>query len=224
MADAIVRVRGLRYELGGRTILALDALELGPKDEIALTGPSGCGKTSLLTLIAGLARASEGRIEILGCELGALAHQSIAALDRFRSRHIGFVPQQPMLFSALDVLANLEVAQSLAGVTPDREMLRSLLARMDMAGLEHRRPSQLSRGQQQRVAVARALAQKPVLVLADEPTANLDDEQTQQVLDLLRSRSQALGAALVVATHDARVRDRFERRLVLNRQGQAQWA
>jgi putative ABC transport system ATP-binding protein len=202
-------IHGLRHAIGGRLVLDLPAFSLPAGAQAVVTGPSGCGKTTLLSLVAGLLPLSVGRIAIDGEDLGAVAAQGPRAVDRFRARRIGLVPQQPMLFGMLDALDNVLAARHFAGEPSDRDAARALLALLGLAGLERRRPRELSRGQQQRVALARALINAPRLILADEPTANLDDALAAQVLDLLAERARALGATLLIATHDARVRARF---------------
>jgi putative ABC transport system ATP-binding protein len=192
------------------TPLRLPSLSLPAGAHAVITGPSGCGKTTLLSLLAGLLPLRVGRITVAGQDYTALAAGGQKAVDRFRSQRIGLVPQQPMLFGVLDVLDNLLIAQHFADRPTDRPGALALLEQLGLGGLGHRRPRELSRGQQQRVALARALVNRPALILADEPTANLDDAHAAQALSLLRERSQALGATLLIATHDARVRDRFD--------------
>jgi putative ABC transport system ATP-binding protein len=208
-------IAGLRHAWGDRVVLDVPAFVLGAGGQAVVTGPSGCGKTTLLSLLAGLAPVQAGRIEVAGEELGALAARGQHAVDRFRARRVGLVPQQPMLFGVLDVLGNLLAAQHFAGRPAEPAAALELLARLGLAGLERRRPRELSRGQQQRVALARALINRPVLILADEPTANLDDANAGQALALLQARALELGAMLLIATHDARVRDRFDTVLAL---------
>jgi putative ABC transport system ATP-binding protein len=199
----------------GRVILDIPAFTLPSGAHAVVTGPSGCGKTTLLSLVAGLLPLSSGRVAVDGEDLGAIASRGARAIDLFRARRIGLVPQQPMLFGMLDALDNVLAARYFAGEAPDRDGARALLAQLGLAGLERRRPRELSRGQQQRVALARSLVNAPRLILADEPTANLDDTLADQVLDLLVERAGALGATLLIATHDARVRARFDGQLVL---------
>jgi putative ABC transport system ATP-binding protein len=210
-----VSIEGLRVERAGRVVLEVPALVLGAGAQGAVVGPSGSGKTTLLAVLAGLLPVSAGRVSV-GCqELDALAREGPRALDRFRARRVGLVPQQPLLIGVLDVLGNLLAAQHFAGRTVDRDAARALLERLGLGGLERRRPRELSRGQQQRVALARALVNRPALILADEPTANLDDANAAQALALLAERAREAGATLLIATHDARVRERFEGVLAL---------
>jgi putative ABC transport system ATP-binding protein len=208
-------IEGLRFARGDAVVLAIDRFELAAGEHAVVVGPSGCGKTTLLSLIAGLLPLQQGHITVNTDSIGQLTRQGARALDAFRARRIGLVSQQPLLFGMLSALDNLLLARQLAGEQPDRPAATALLAELGLSGLEQRRPAQLSRGQQQRVALARALINRPVLILADEPTANLDDVQAKRAVDLLRARAQASGATLLIATHDARVRGAFETVLAL---------
>ena len=217
VTDSGLTVDAVRFERAGAVVLDIAHFGLMSGAQAVVVGPSGCGKTTLLSLLAGLLPIQQGRILIGGVSLNELAQRSARAVDGFRARHIGLVPQQPLLFGMLSALDNLLLAQRLAGGQTDRDAARKLLAELGLAGLENRRPAQLSRGQQQRVALARALVNRPVLLLADEPTANLDDAHAAQAIDLLRERAHSLGAALLIATHDARVRHAFDTVLTLER-------
>jgi putative ABC transport system ATP-binding protein len=212
-------IEGLRVDRGGRAVLEVSGLELPAGSQSAIVGPSGCGKTTLLSVLAGLLPPSAGRVRIGDTDLGELRRSGELAVDRFRARHVGLVPQQPLLFGVLGALDNLLIARHFAGLPPEREAARALLARLGLVGLEQRRPRELSRGQQQRVALARALVVRPALILADEPTANLDDDHARVVLDLLAGQAREAGATLLVATHDARVRDRLPVALALPARG-----
>jgi len=215
--DSGLTVDALRFDRAGAVVLDIAHFGLATGAQAVVVGPSGCGKTTLLSLLAGLLPIQQGRILIGGVSLNDVARRGARAVDAFRARHIGLVPQHPLLFSMLSALDNLLLAQRLAGSPTDRDAACTLLAELGLAGLEHRRPSQLSRGQQQRVALARALVNRPALLLADEPTANLDDAHAAQAIDLLRERARSLGAALLIATHDARVRHAFDTVLTLER-------
>ncbi len=186
--------------------LRLPALDLSQGSASVLLGPSGCGKTSLLHLIAGLIPATSG--ELIVAEQSLIGLDEVAR-DRFRAQHVALIPQQPMLFAALTAVQNIQLAAQFAG-HPMQAV--QALAQLEIVGLRNRAdnlPSKLSRGEQQRVAIARALALKPKVLLCDEPTANLDDESTALVLDLLRKKSSDLTATLVIATHDKRVLEKF---------------
>ena len=178
----------------------------------ALAGPSGSGKTTLLNLIGGLTRPTRGEIWVAGHELGALSNRELAQL---RLEEVGFVFQAYNLLPVLTALENAEFPMLLQGVAAAErsERVRELFERTGMTGLEDRRPGKLSGGQQQRVAVVRAVASQPALVLADEPTANLDSHASEALLDMMAELNRELGVTFVFATHDGHVMER-SRRLV----------
>ena len=211
-------VAALRHRYGTNTVLALDAWRAGKGEHCLVLGASGSGKTTLLAILAGLLRPSAGRVTVGGEDL---AQMSGPALDRFRGRHIGFVPQKLHLIGSLDVEANLALAQFMAGVAQDGARVREVLAAVGLADRFAVRPAHLSHGQAQRVAVARAVVNRPRVILADEPTSNLDDAHCAATLDLLESQASACGATLVIATHDQRAKSRFATRLELSSGGAA---
>ncbi len=178
----------------------------------ALAGPSGSGKTTLLNLIGGLTRPTRGRIWVAGQEVSTMSNQELA---RLRLDQIGFVFQAYNLLPVLSAMENAEFPMLLQGVEPEarRSRIGELFARTGMTGLEDRRPGKLSGGQQQRVAVVRAVASRPALVLADEPSANLDTASSEALLDVMVELNRELGVTFVFATHDVRVMER-SRRLV----------
>ena len=178
----------------------------------ALAGPSGSGKTTLLNLIGGLTRPTKGRVWVAGREVSRMSKPELA---RLRLKEVGFVFQAYNLLPVLTALENAEFPMLLQGVrTEERQArVRELFARTGMEGLEDRRPGKLSGGQQQRVAVVRAVAGRPALVLADEPTANLDSVTSEALLDVMGELNRDLGVTFVFATHDSRVMER-SRRLV----------
>jgi putative ABC transport system ATP-binding protein len=169
---------------------------------LLLRGPSGSGKSTWLALAAGLLTPSEGDIVVAGQALGAL---SAGARDIWRARHVGFLPQKLHLSDALSVADNLALVHFAAGLPPDRPAISRTLDALQVGALAGRRPSQLSGGQAQRVALARAVLLQPRVILADEPTASLDDDASVMALRLLSTSAAQLNATLVIATHDARV-------------------
>ncbi len=177
-----------------------------------LAGPSGSGKTTLLNLIGGLTRPTRGRVWVAGQEVSEMSNQDLAQL---RLEQVGFVFQAYNLLPVLTALENAEFPMLLQGVAAEERAARigELFERTGMSGLEHRRPGKLSGGQQQRVAVVRAVASQPALVLADEPTANLDSAASDALLEVMLDLNRELGVTFVFATHDARVMRR-SRRLV----------
>ena len=178
----------------------------------AIAGPSGSGKTTLLNLIGGLTRPTRGRVWVAGQEVSEMSNQQLAQL---RLDQVGFVFQACNLLPVLTAMENAEFPMLLQGVAADERAARidELFKRTGMSGLEDRRPGKLSGGQQQRVAVVRAVASRPALVLADEPTANLDSAASEALLDVMLELNRDLGVTFVFATHDARVMGR-SRRLV----------
>ena len=184
-------------------VLRVEAWAAAAGDHWLLSGASGSGKTTLLHILAGLTVPSSGSVSVGGIDLATL---SGSALDRWRGRNVGLVPQRLHLIGALDVLGNLALARYLAGLPADVARARELLDAMGIGELGHRYPRQLSQGQAQRVAIARAVINRPAVLLADEPTANLDDAQARAALEVLRRHAETVGATLVVASHDARVR------------------
>jgi putative ABC transport system ATP-binding protein len=185
--------------------LTIDAGEF-----ISIAGPSGSGKSTLLNLIGCLDTADEGEISINGTKIGG---QKPGALVELRRQNIGFVFQSFNLIPVLTAYENVAMALSLLGIadTEIRDRVMSLLADVGLEGMEHRRPSRLSGGQQQRVAVARALVKDPSIVLADEPTANLDSETGEQLLKLMKDMNRRRGTTFVFSTHDQMVMDYADR-------------
>lgn len=186
------------------------SLDVAAGDFVALAGPSGSGKTTLLNMLGGLTRPTRGAVRLRGIELAGL---SAAELARVRLEHVGFVFQAYNLLPVLSALENAEFTLLLRGVpTAERERrVLDLFGRIGMTGMEHRRPAKLSGGQQQRVAVARAVVGRPALVLADEPTANLDSATGEALLDMMEELNRAEGTTFVFSTHDPRVMRRARR-------------
>ena len=185
-------------------------LTIQPGEFTALAGPSGSGKTTLLNLIGGLTRPTRGQVRVGDHELSTLPNHELA---RLRLEQIGFIFQAYNLLPVLTARENAEFPMLLQGVSSEERTKRvdELFARTGMSGLEDRRPGKLSGGQQQRVAVIRAVASRPALVLADEPTANLDSASSDALLELMAELNRDLGVTFVFATHDARVMDRARR-------------
>ncbi len=198
-----IALQGLvhRYAAGDRPLRFPD-FDLPAGGHLLLRGASGSGKSTLLALMAGLLTPSGGRLLLDGMDVGALAP---AARDAWRGARLGFVPQRLHLSASLTVRDNLALPYVAAGLKPDAARIEEVLSALGIAELLDRRPHALSQGQAQRVALARALLRAPRFVLADEPTANLDDEACDATLALLRRAVEQQGASLVIASHDARV-------------------
>ena len=186
------------------------SLTIASGEFTAIAGPSGSGKTTLLNLIGGLTRPTRGQICVAGNELSEMSNQALAQL---RLEHVGFVFQAYNLLPVLSAMENAEFPMLLQGVPAEERAarVRELFERTGMTGLENRRPGKLSGGQQQRVAVVRAVASRPALVLADEPTANLDSTASEALLEMMQELNRELGVTFVFATHDPRVMDRCRR-------------
>lgn len=210
----MLAVRGLAHRYGAHQVLRVEEWTVAPAGRSLVLGPSGSGKSTLLHILAGLLRPSEGSVCIFDEELSRLDGR---ARDRWRGRNVGIVLQALHLVSHLTVRANLRLAQYLARLPQDDAKVDRALGALGVADKAGRRPHELSQGEQQRVAVARAVVNGPRLLLADEPTASLDDESAERAIRLLIGEAERNHATLVVATHDARVRPFFEDRLVLSR-------
>jgi putative ABC transport system ATP-binding protein len=202
------------YDTRGVETRALDGVSLAIErgEFAALAGPSGSGKTTLLNLLGALDTPTSGKIEIDGVELSAL---SPAALSDLRLAKLGFVFQSYNLIPVLNARENVEFVMELQGVTAAERKARAMevLRRVGLEGLETKRPMEMSGGQQQRVAVARAIASRPSVVLADEPTANLDSGTASRLLDLMRELNREDGVTFLFSTHDPMVME-AARRLV----------
>jgi len=209
-----VRTEGLWkvYEHDGIRVEAVRdvTLTIEQGEFVVLAGPSGSGKTTLLNMVGGLTRPTDGGIWIDGIDVMALSERDLA---RLRLERLGFVFQAYNLLPVLTALENAEFTLLLRDVPAEqrREKVEKLFERIGMAGLEDRRPGKLSGGQQQRVAVARAVVGEPALVLADEPTANLDTATSTALIDLMAELNRDLGTTFVFATHDTRLMERARR-------------
>jgi putative ABC transport system ATP-binding protein len=207
MANPFVRARGLtkHYQMGGTVVRALDGLDLDI-DAHTLTvvmGPSGSGKSTLLYLLGGLDRATSGEISVDGARLDAMDENALAL---FRRRTMGFVFQSFNLIPSMSALENVAFPMQFAGVTPAQrnQQARSLLGQVGLENRADHRPTELSGGQQQRVAIARALVNNPSLILADEPTGNLDTSSGAAIMQLLSDLHNA-GRTVLVVSHDPRM-------------------
>jgi ABC-type lipoprotein export system ATPase subunit len=181
-------------------------------DRLLILGESGKGKTTLLHLLAGLLKPTGGNVSIDGTATSAL---SSGALDKFRGKNIGIVFQTAHFVNALSVEDNLILPHFLTGNKIDKKKAIDLLSRLNLASKSTERPSALSVGEAQRVAIARAVMNNPKLILADEPTSALDDKNAEEVINLLEEQAKSTGAALIIVTHDKRLKDRFSNQITL---------
>jgi putative ABC transport system ATP-binding protein len=198
----VLTIRSLRYRYPGATEIAFPDFDAADATHIVLLGPSGSGKSTLIALASGLLEPQRGELRVAGTDLVALTP---AQRDAWRGANLGVVPQRLHLSASLSVRRNLAMPYVSVGLPIDDERIDRVMQDLGIVGLGARRPHQLSMGQCQRVAVARALVRRPRLLLVDEPTANLDDESARAVIDGLAEAVGLAGAGLLIATHDARV-------------------
>lgn len=203
-------VRKSYEQPGGDPLPILDvprlAVEAG--EQVVIRGRSGCGKTTLLNSIAGLTTVDSGSISIKGVDLTKLPE---ATRDRFRARHLGYVFQTFNLLAGFTAIENILLGMTFTGQKPDPDRAKTLLDRVGLGHRGHHKPAAMSVGEQQRTAVARALANRPVLLLADEPTANVDPGHQQQIIDLLREVCRDEQVAMLLVTHSDEVAEQFDR-------------
>ena len=220
MGDAVVRIQGVAktYHRDSQAVPVLENidLEVGPGDSVALMGPSGSGKTTLLNLIAGIDRPTKGRIEVAGQALDQLSERELA---RFRARHIGFIFQLYNLIPVLTAFENVELPLLLTSLNK-KQRREHVMTALDIVGLSEREkhyPRQLSGGQEQRVAIARAIVTDPTLLLADEPTGDLDAKAAGEVLTLMERLNTEFKKTIVLVTHDPHAAERTRRTLHLEK-------
>lgn len=212
----ILNVHNLKktYSSGSRNITVLHEINftIEERETFAIVGPSGSGKTTLLGLCAGLDRPDSGTIDLCGTELNSLTEDERAIL---RNRNVGFVFQDFQLLPTLTALENVAVPLELQGAKNASEVGKDLLKKVGLGDRIHHYPSQLSGGEQQRVAVARAFSNSPSILFADEPTGNLDAETGEKVIELLFNLNKELGTTLVIVTHDLELAQKTQRILRL---------
>ncbi|MBE0632957.1 ABC transporter ATP-binding protein [Candidatus Bathyarchaeota archaeon] len=220
--DTVIELRKLvrYYTMGDETVKALDSvdLDIGRGEYVSIVGPSGSGKTTLFNLIGGLDKPTEGNVFIDGVDISQLDAYELAWL---RCRKIGYIFQSFNLIQVLTALENVALPTVFAGTPHDEGLKKAekLLASVGLGKRIHHRPSELSAGQQQRVAIARALANDPAIILADEPTGNLDLQTGIEIIDLLHGLNKMKGLTLVAATHDLKMIKASDR-IVWMRDGQ----
>jgi len=210
----VIRAEGVsrRFGKGAAEVVAVDqvSFSLMQGEFAALVGPSGSGKSTLLNLVGGLDDADHGTIELAGRDLASL---SASEKSDFRRDHIGFIFQSYNLIPVLSAAENIEYIMLLQGVkgAARRRRVNEMLEIVGLSGLGHRRPAEMSGGQQQRVAVARAMASNPEIILADEPTANLDSKTGIALLETMRQLNESQGVTFLFSTHDQKIIDRAKR-------------
>jgi len=199
-------VQHLAFGYDKKKMFHFPSLLLNQGEHCLILGNSGSGKTTFIHLLSGLLQPLGGRVMLYGVRIHQLSSRR---LDLFRGQHIGLIFQQAHLMKSLTVLENLQLAQELAGLKKDSIYQQLILQRLDILEKKHSYPHQLSQGQLQRAAIARAVINRPKLLIADEPTSALDDINAERVLDLLIDQAAINNASLMIATHDQRVKNRI---------------
>ena len=211
----MIKAKQLEFSYDGQSTLSFPNVECAAGEQCLILGQSGCGKTTLLHLLGGLLTPTKGTIEIGSTNLSQL---SGAALDQFRGRNIGIIFQQSHFIRSLTIEENLLLAQKLSANPSDKNAIHSLLEKLNIAYKAHDKADSLSQGEQQRAAIARALINRPKLILADEPTSALDDINCNEVIRLLEEQALAANAALLIVTHDARLKEHISKQIFLEKQ------
>ena len=209
----MIQTKNITFSYSGTTVFQFPDISCQEGETCLITGGSGKGKTTLLHILGGLLRAASGEVVVNKTNIELLSERK---LDYFRGRNIGLVLQENHFIEAFTVLENVMLASWLASGKKAKNKATSLLEHLDLKEQLHKLPSQLSVGQQQRVSIARALINEPKVVLADEPTSSLDDENAFKVADLLEKLAQEYKTALVIVTHDSRLKERFTHQISLS--------
>jgi len=209
----MIQTKNIHFSYGKGTDFRFPDIAASSGESLLITGGSGKGKTTLLHLLGGLQRPQSGEVIIEDTNIASLSERK---LDHFRGKNIGLVLQQSYFVASLNVLENVVLASWLATGKQATEKAKQLLAQLDLSYHLYKLPTQLSIGQQQRVSIARALINEPKLLLADEPTSSLDDENAFKVADMLSHLAKQYGTALVIVTHDQRLKDRFPNQISLS--------
>ncbi len=209
----MIATRNLTYSYPGGESFVFPDIECKEKELLLILGKSGVGKTTLLHLLGGLITTLQGEIMIGNQSIQKLSGKK---MDTFRGKNIGIIFQNNHFVQALNVLENLELAQTLAGNPVDRKMIMNFLERLNIGQKAKSEIHHLSQGERQRVAIARAMVNHPALILADEPTSALDDNNTYEVVKLLHEQAKQVGSALIIVTHDTRLKEIIPNQIILN--------
>ena len=207
-----MNVRGLTFQYSGGPRFSFPDFSCAAGEHLLVLGESGKGKTTLLHLLAGMIRPTAGSIEIQNTDIVKLGNRE---LDKFRGQHIGIVFQTAHFVDSISVLDNLMLSPFLSGKKTAESDAVHVLERLNVGHKTAQKPASLSVGEQQRCAIARAVFHKPAVILADEPTSALDDKNAEQVIAMLEEQARQTGAALIIVTHDKRLKDRFQKQITL---------
>ncbi|CAM1372722.1 ABC transporter ATP-binding protein [Tenacibaculum xiamenense] len=208
----MVKTTGLSYSYGTEAGFSFPDIDLNPTEHLLILGPSGVGKTTLLYLMAGLLQPSKGNVFIDGTDISSLSRRQ---LDKFRGEHVGLIFQQYHFVNSLNVAENLKLRQSFPKKIDDKKRAMELAERLGLADHLTKKVSNLSQGQQQRLAIALGIIHQPKVIFADEPTSNLDDANCDTVIELLKEEATISKSSLVIITHDFRVKSHFKNQVTL---------
>ena len=207
----MISTKGLNFKYNEQASFSFPDINLGKDENLLIIGSSGIGKTTLLHLLAGLLESNSGSINLYGQDISKLTQHQI---DKFRGKNIGIVFQKPHFVNSLTVKENLQLAQYL-GNKKDQNRIVDILSSLDILDKENKKPKKLSQGEKQRASIAMAIVNSPKLILADEPTSSLDDENCDRVIKLLKKQASEFKAQLIVITHDNRLKKHFKKSIKL---------
>ena len=207
----MIRTKGLNFNYNDQASFSFPDINLGKDENLLIIGSSGIGKTTLLHLLAGLLESDSGSINIYGQDISKLTQHQI---DKFRGQNIGIVFQKPHFVNSLTVKENLQLAQYL-GNKLNQNRIVDILSSLGILEKENKKPKKLSQGEKQRASIAMAIVNSPKLILADEPTSSLDDENCDRVIKLLKKQASEFNAQLIVITHDNRLKKHFKKSIKL---------
>ncbi len=207
----MISTKGLNFKYNEQASFSFPDINLGKDENLLIIGNSGIGKTTLLHLLAGLLESNSGSINLYGQDISKLTQHQI---DKFRGQNIGIVFQKPHFVNSLTVKENLQLAQYL-GNKKDQNRIIDILSSLDILDKENKKPKKLSQGEKQRASIAMAIVNSPKLILADEPTSSLDDENCDRVIKLLKKQASEFKAQLIVITHDNRLKKHFKKSIKL---------
>ena len=207
----MISTKGLNFRYNEQASFSFPDINLGKDENLLIIGSSGIGKTTLLHLLAGLLESNSGSINLYGQDISKLTQHQI---DKFRGQNIGIVFQKPHFVNSLTVKENLQLAQYL-GNKKDQNRIIDILSSLDILDKQNKKPKKLSQGEKQRASIAMAIVNSPKLILADEPTSSLDDENCDRVIKLLKKQASEFKAQLIVITHDNRLKKHFKKSIKL---------
>jgi lipoprotein-releasing system ATP-binding protein len=209
----LIKTEKLTHQYDKNTSVSLPDISIDQGETVLVIGKSGSGKSTFLNIVGGLIKPTSGEVNVNGVSISSLSQTQ---LDQFRAKNIGFVFQKHHFIQALNVYENIALAPYFSEVKEDKVYINHLLKSLQLDDKAGKKIDKLSEGEKQRVSIARALATKPIIILADEPTSALDDENCARVLDLLQQHAKEIGATLVIVTHDTRLKDRIDNQINLS--------